>query len=296
MDVEAFLAEVSAWLDVTVFELGDQIITLAHVLLVPTTVIVGLLLIGWLARFITKRMTAKNVNPDVVHLIRRLFYVIAIAILVVTTLDLINVPLTAFAFVSGAVAIGVGFGAQTIINNFISGWILMWERPIKIGDFLEIGDTRGRVEAINTRSTRIRRVDGVHLLVPNSHLLENIVVNWTLVDKLARTQVRVGVAYGSPTQLVAQLIEQAVTEHELVLSDPEPTVIFEDFGDNALIFDVYFWINATADRDLRTIRSTIRFRIDELFRESEVVIAFPQRDVHVDGTLNISNTPSVQTT
>ena len=292
MDVDPILDTVSAWLSTTVITVGEQAITVGQILLVPTTIILGLLTIGWLARFITKRMNAKNINADIVHLIRRLFYVIAIAVLIITTLDLINVPLTAFAFVSGAVAIGVGFGAQNIINNFISGWILMWERPIKIGDFLEIGDTRGTVEAINTRSTRIRRIDGVHLLVPNSHLLENIVVNWTLVDRLARTQVRVGVAYGSPVQLVADLIKQAVTENPDVLGDPEPTVIFEDFGDSALIFDAYFWINATADRDLRSIRSAIRFRIDELFRASEVVIAFPQRDVHIDGAVSIITEPN----
>ncbi len=231
-------------------------------------------------------------SPDVVHLVRRVFYIVAVAVLVITALDLVNVPLTAFAFVSGAIAIGVGFGAQNIINNFISGWILMWERPIRIGDFLEIGDTRGTVEAINTRSTRIRRIDGVHLLVPNSHLLENTVVNWTLVDRLARTTVRVGVAYGSPTEQVRELILRAVTEQDGVLEDPTPTVVFEDFGDNSLVFDAYFWANAGGDRDLRTIRSDIRFRIDALFRENDIVIAFPQRDIHVDGSLVLTRKSS----
>lgn len=289
MDVEKVVTGGVAALNAVVLEFGDNTITLGQILIVPITIVVGFLLVGWVARIVTGRMAARSVNADVVHLVRRLLYVVGIAILTVTILDLINVPLTAFAFVSGAVAIGVGFGAQNIINNFISGWILMWERPIKIGDFLEIGDTRGTVEAINTRSTRIRRIDGVHLLVPNSYLLENVVVNWTLIDRLARTQVRVGVAYGSPVRLVADLVMQAVTEHEDVLVDPAPSVIFEDFGDSALVFDAYFWINATADRDLRRIRSDIRFRIDELFRESAVVIAFPQRDVHMDGTLQIVN-------
>ena len=242
----------------------------------------------WIDRFISARMTANNVNADVVQLVSRAFYIVGIAVLAITTLDLLNVPLTAFAFVSGAVAIGVGFGAQNIINNFISGWILMWERPIRIGDFLEVGETRGTVERINTRSTRLRRVDGVHLLIPNSYLLENIVVNWTLVDRLARSVVRVGVEYGSPVERVAELIEQAVTEQDAVLADPAPTVIFEDFGDSALIFDAYYWINATADRDLRVIRSNVRFRINALFHENNIVIAFPQRDVHLDGELRLT--------
>ncbi len=277
-------------LNVQLFTLGEQPVTVLQLLVVPLLIVVGILLIRWGARVISRRLTARQVNPDVVHLVRRVFYIVAIAVLVITALDLVNVPLTAFAFVSGAIAIGVGFGAQNIINNFISGWILMWERPIRIGDFLEIGETRGTVEAINTRSTRIRRIDGVHLLVPNSHLLENTVVNWTLVDRLARTTVRVGVAYGSSTAQVRKLMMQAVTEQDGVLEDPKPNVVFEDFGDNSLVFDAYFWANAVGDRDLRTVRSDIRFRIDELFREHDIVIAFPQRDIHVDGSLLLTRT------
>ena len=273
--------------DEVIFTISGQDFTLGHLLIVPTIIVLGYLVIKWLARVITNRMMARNLQPDLVHLIRRIFYIVALAVLVITLLDLINVPLTAFAFVSGAVAIGVGFGAQNIINNFISGWILMWERPIRIGDFLEVGDDSGTVEAINTRSTRIRRTDGVHMLMPNSALLENTVVNWTLIDKQTRTVVRVGVAYGSPVKLVADLILQAALEQDCLLKEPQPRVFFEDFGDNALIFDLYFWVHAEAERNLREVRSDIRFRISELFDENEIVIAFPQRDVHLDGSLTL---------
>jgi small-conductance mechanosensitive channel len=198
-----------------------------------------------------------------------------------TAMSLLRIPLTAFAFISGAVAIGVGFGAQNIVNNFISSWILMSERPVRIDDFVEIDNSAGVVEMIGNRSTRIRRVDGVHMLVPNSQMLERIVVNWTLIDKRIRSMVRVGVAYGSPVRRVAELIRQAVVENPNVLTDREPVVVFEDFGDNALIFDVYFWAELSCQREQRQIRSEVRFRIDELFRDNDIVIAFPQRDVRL---------------
>jgi small-conductance mechanosensitive channel len=274
-------------LDEVVFTVSDQDFTLGQILIIPAVLIIGYLAIQWLARIITKRLVARDMQPDVVHLVRRIFFIVALAILFITTLELLNVPLAALAFISGAVAIGVGFGAQNIINNFISGWILMWERPIRIGDFLEIGSAYGTVESINTRSTLIRRTDGVHMLIPNSALLENTVVNWTLIDHLVRTKVRVGVAYGSPVERVRDVIMQAAQEHKDTLKDPAPLVIFDDFGDSALIFDLYFWVNAEGERDLRAIRSDIRFHITKLFDADGIVIAFPQQDVHLDGAISV---------
>ncbi len=261
--------------------------SLGGLLLILFILVFGYFLVRWINAYIVKRLTAKKVGADVVHLVRRIFYVVAYTILILTVLDLLQIPLTAFAFVSGAIAIGVGFGAQNIINNFISGWILMWERPIRIGDYLEIGDQRGTVESIDTRSTRIRRPDGVHILIPNSNLLENSVVNWTIIDKITRSTVRVGLAYGSPTERIRELLQQVVSEHDDILTDPAPVIVFEDFGDSALVFDTYFWVNVIEDRDLKVIRSDIRFRIDQLMKENDIVIAFPQRDIHIDGAIRI---------
>jgi len=266
---------------------GEITIDVARILTVLAFILAGLLFVSWSSSLLRRYLARREVNPNAIQLVARAYLILALIVLGMITLDLLGVPLAAFAFVSGAVAIGFGFGAQNIINNFISGWILMWERPIKIGDFLELGEVRGTVEAINTRSTRIRRVDGVHLLIPNSQLLENTVTNWTLVDDLVRTSVRVGVAYGADVQLTERLITQAAREHADVLDDPPCAVIFDDFGDSALVFELNVWVHATAERGLRLIRSDLRFRIDELFREHAVVIAFPQRDVHLDGSLRL---------
>ena len=225
------------------FVVGNYTLVLGDMLASPLVIVIGLILLRVAARYLRRHMEKRSLNADLVHFLIRLTYVLGLAVIGLMVLEMLNVPLTAFAFISGAVAIGVGFGAQNIINNFISGWILMWERPIRIGDFLEVGDTRGRVESINARSTRIRRVDGVHLLIPNSQLLENTVVNWTLVDALTRGEVIVGVAYGSPVRRVAEIFQQVLIDHDEILGDPLPLVFFNDFGDNALQFIGYFWVN-----------------------------------------------------
>lgn len=289
--MEATLIQIKTFLSKDLFTLFNITVTTGDLIALPLIYVVGIWLVKKLAHIATYRLRASGASADTIHLFKRLFYIVAGGILIITTLDVMHVPLTAFAFLSGAVAIGVGFGAQNIINNFISGWILMWERPIRIGDFLELDGNRGKVESINTRYTRIRRVDGVHMLIPNSKLLENTVVNWTLIDTLTRTSVRVGVAYGSDCKLVARLIEEATIQQDDILKDPNPVVIFDDFGDNALMFETFFWVNATRERDLRVIRSHLRFTIDELFAKHDIVIAFPQRDVHLDGTLQLVKPP-----
>lgn len=134
-------------LDEVMFSISGHEFMLGQLLIIPSVLIAGYLGIRWLARIITNRLVAPKMQPDIVHLIRWIFYVVALMVLAITTLDLLNVALTAFAFVSGAIAIGVGFGAQNIINNFISGWILIWERPIRIGNFLEVGEATGTVES-----------------------------------------------------------------------------------------------------------------------------------------------------
>lgn len=244
-------------------------------------IIVGMLVSAWVARLVGRRMRKTRLSPDTVAALQKLIFILLVIVTVLTALSLLQVPLTAFTFMSGAVAIGVGFGAQNVINNYISGWILMSERPVRIGDFIEIDDSKGVVERIGNRSTQIRRVDGVHIMVPNSILMERTLINWTLVDRDIRAMVSVGVAYGSPVREVEKLIQSAVKEHKDIMDTPAPIVVFSEFGDSALIFETYFWCRVSGSYELRQIRSDVRFRIDELFREHGITIAFPQRDVHL---------------
>lgn len=275
---------------------SGQSITVGQVLSVAVLLLVGYYGSRLVGYFLGRRLQKTDLRPDVVHIFKRIAFFTILILVFITALGLLGIPLTAFAFATGALAIGIGFGAQNIINNFISGWILMAERPIRIDDFIEIDSWQGTVESVGNRSTRIRRTDGVHLLVPNSQLLERTVVNWTLVDQLIRTTVRVGVEYGSPVRLVSELILEAVTRQTQVRTSPSPSVVFEDFGDNSLVFDTHFWCDVTGEKLLREIRSDIRFRICELFDANDIIVAFPQRDVHLDmkDALEIRVLPSDQ--
>ena len=279
---------VSQYLAYVIFSYNDIEITVAKVIQVPLILFVMWFVVTRIGRLIRRTLLARKMNPDVVLLFTRIYLVLSIAILVFTSLEVLNIPLTAFAFVSGAIAIGVGFGAQNIINNFISGWILMWERPIRIGDFLEVGTAKGVVETINTRSTRIRRNDGVHMLIPNSQLLENTVTNWTLIDRNARSSVSVGVAYGSDVLLVEKLIRQVLSEHPAILPTPAYSVLFDDFAESSLVFNAIFWVCAESETMLRQVRSDIRFSIYKVFAEHNVTISFPQRDIHIDGEIALT--------
>ena len=283
------MKSISAFLNFELISLGEVSITIGEIMGASLTVAIVLILAGWSIRRLSQHLLQAGRDANQLQLINKLLWAAVIAILFFTALGMLNVPLGALAFISGAIAIGIGFGAQNIINNFISGWILMGERPIRIGDLLEVNGTLGRVEAINTRSTRIKRVDGVCIVIPNSHLLENMVVNWNLGDDNIRIFISVGVAYGSPVRLVAELIEKAVTEQDDVLPDPAPRILFQDFGNSALEFETYFWTQLRPGGDMRRLRSEIRFRIDELFRENGITIAFPQRDVHLDGVLRLES-------
>lgn len=267
-------------------------VTVGDILLVCLLVVAGYITSRLVEYFLARRLASTKMRADAIHVLKRVSFYLIFVLVGLTGLGLLGIPITVFAFATGAIAIGVGFGAQNIINNFISGWILIAERPIRTNDFIEIDTAMGVVERVGTRSTQIRRIDGVHILVPNSKLLENSVINWTLEDSVIRTSIKVGVAYGSRPKEVVDLFRSAVTAQPEVLDEPFPEFIFEDFGDNALIFEALFWCNILGEKSLRAVRSEIRFRMSELFEQNHIVIAYPQRDIHLHTDYSIPVTLS----
>jgi len=269
--------------DYELWVIDERSVTVKKVAMAFLILVLGLALVRITVRLIASRiLTRTHLKTTTASAIGKVLNYVAILLIVLLALRWVNIPLTLFAFLGGAVAIGVGFGAQNLINNFISGFIMMAEQPIKIGDLVEVDNHFAVVEEIGARCTRIRTGSNVHILVPNSSFLEQSIVNWTLSDRKIRTRVIVGVVYGSPVREVERLLTQAVVEHKKVLKAPEPFVLFNDFGDNALIFEIHFWISIGRLMDRLIIESAIRFRIDDLFRQAGIIIAFPQRDVHLD--------------
>lgn len=248
----------------------------------------ALLLIGYFASRFLSRLLRRAVAPHMslslgaAAVIETLGFYVLLIVFTLSGLTVAGVPLTAFTLLGGAAAIGIGFGSQTIVSNFIAGLILMVERPIKVGNLIQIGDLFGTVESVRTRSTLVRTGSNVEIIVPNSSFLENNVINWTLNDPKVRISVSVGVTYGSPTDKVTDLLHAVVAEHPRALKTPKPTVLFTNFGDNSLDFEVHFWIEVQSMMDRRIAESDIRYSIDRRFREADIVIAFPQRDVHLD--------------
>ena len=262
---------------------GSRSITVGKVAVALFILVFGYFACRLIARlvqvFVVRRF---GIDANLANLVRRWVLFVMVCILVLISLSWVKIPLTTFAFLGGALAIGVGFGMQNLLKNLISGIMLLVERPLRVGDVIELGTTRGRVNSIGIRSSVIGSSDGIETIVPNSALLENNVTNWTYSSAHVRFAIRVGVAYGSTTREVGKLLTSAAAEHGKVLKQPEPQVLFEDFGENALLFSLNYWLEVRPDADTKLIASDLRHMIDQRFREAGIVLAFPQRNLHLE--------------
>jgi potassium efflux system protein len=232
----------------------------------------------WLAGKLLNRfgLSKSGVAP-----LQSLTFYMLLALFTMLSLNVLHVPLTVFSFLGGALAIGAGFGSQNIVNNFISGLILLVERPIRVGDVIELDGMTGTVAQIGARSTKIATGVNHEIIVPNSKLLETSVVNWTLSDDIVACNVDVGVAYGSPTREVERLLLVAAHQHPCVLKEPASDVILADFGADSLLFKLRVWVNLRQTRRVQ-VESDLRFAIDDLFAGRGIIMAYPQRDVHLN--------------
>ncbi|KAB2637770.1 MAG: mechanosensitive ion channel [Verrucomicrobia bacterium] len=201
--------------------------------------------------------------------------------LVIATLGFLHIPLTVFAFFGGALAIGLGFGTQSLIKNFISGIIVLVERKVRVGDIVEVDGIAGTIIEINTRSSVLRGADDVETMIPNSVFLDSRVTNRTLSDTRMRRCLRLGVAYGTPPTQVMDILTAAAGRHGLICSEPPPFAVFENFGESSLLFGLYFWLDLAGPGNALTVASDLRLIIEKHLAEAGFIVPFPQRDVHL---------------
>jgi small-conductance mechanosensitive channel/uncharacterized protein YdcH (DUF465 family) len=262
---------------------GKRSVTLGKLVQVLLILVLGLWINGRLNAFARRRLLARYGGDENASLLWLRLASLGMGTgLVILALLTAHIPLTAFAFMGGALALGLGFGAQNILNNFISGMILLVEKPIKLGDIVEVDGIRGRVRDIGSRCCQVQRFDGIDMLIPHSVFLERTVTNWTLSDQLLRFSVTVGIAYGSPVETAMRLVREAVSDHLAVLKVPIPLVLLEDFGDNALQLRVDYWLDISLQDNSRQVASEIRLGIEKRFTEHGIAIPFPQRDIRLD--------------
>ena len=248
-------------------------------------VVLGYLLSSYVARRIERFVVAhRGVEPKAAALVRSWVLVLLTGILVIFALLNASIPLTAFAFLGGALAIAAGFGLQTLLKNFVAGLMLLLERPMRLGDLIEVDGIRGRITSIGVRASTILGGDGIETMIPNSAFVEGKLTNWTYTSSEGRATIRVGVAYGSALRKVGEVLEEVVARHGLVRKQPAPQVYLDEYGDSAIWFAVSYWVDMTPDNDTRRIRSDLLHMIERAFTEAGISMPLPQRDIRVAST------------
>jgi len=226
-------------------------------------------------------LTRLHLKPGIPYAISTITYYLLLLCVLLLALSASGVELSKFTVLTGAFGLGAGFGLQNIISNFVSGIILLFERPIRIGDFLEVGPTVGEVIQMGMRSSSIRTPQGAEVIVPNSHLISNQVVNWTLTEQKRRTEVNVKVAYGADPETVVDLLMKTALSHPKVMREPGPSVFFLGFGDNSLDFQLLFWVPEA--RMHVAVNSDVAMKIANEFREAGINLPAQKRDLYVAG-------------
>lgn len=279
--VEDNVRSITELLNYTLFTLGNAQITPLTVayLLILSAVLIYLsaklknLLVGKLLQRTKLDLGAQQAIGTITR-----YLILFVGFLVI--LQTVGIDLTTLNVLAGAVGIGIGFGLQNIANNFISGLIIMFERPIKVGDRIEVDDVHGEVISIGARSTSIRTNDNITIIVPNSKFISENVINWSFGDELIRFRIPVGVGYDSDVDLVSRLMVEAAKENGDVVEQPPPSVRFLDFGDSALQFELRAWSRVRLHRP-GLFRSNLNFAILKKFRENNIEIPFQQHDIHL---------------
>ena len=273
-------------------ELGKTPLTLNSILKLVALLVLVVVAERYLRRLLRRRVLARTqLSPELQYAISRFAGYCFLAIGCFFAVKVISLDLSALAVLIGALGIGIGFGLQNVVSNFISGLIILAERPIALGHRIEVGGVAGQVTRINLRSTTVVTNDNITIIVPNSDFISQPVTNWSHGDPKVRFRLPVGVAYGSDVEKLRALLLEVAAENPVALKLPAPSVRFLGFGDSALNFELAIWTIEMAQRPTR-FRSDFYFAIERKLRENGIEIPFPQRDLHLRSAKLTLETPS----
>ena len=294
--MQQILTRWSAFLNFPLIKAGGVQFTIGHLI-----ELVVLLVLVWIAEMIFRRvflarvLNRSRLRPSVKFAITQIARYTFLVLGIYLSLQAVEINLSSLAFLAGALGVGVGFGLQNIVSNFISGLIILAEQPIALGDRVEVSGAIGRVTEISLRSTKIVTSDNICIIVPNSNLITGTVINWSYGDPTVRTRLPVGVAYGTDIEKVRSLLLQVAAADPDILKSPEPEVLFVGYGDSSINFELAVWSTMMVDKPLR-FKSRIYYAIHKVLEANKIEIPFPQRDLHLrSGSLVLQNGSSVTT-
>jgi small-conductance mechanosensitive channel len=271
------------------FNVGSQRISVG-LLIVSAGVLYGAFLTSWILQklLMDEVLLRRRVERGVRLSIGRLVHYVLIFVGFMLALSTLGFDVTKLTILLSALGVGIGFGLQGVVNNFVSGLILLFERPVRVGDYIELGGNWSEIKRIGLRATTVRTFDEAEVTIPNADLVTNEVTNWTLSSRVVRLIIPVGVAYGSDVPLVIETLMTCASTNPNVAKRPAPQVLFLSFGESSLDFELRVWVS-DVDQKL-VVKSALHQEIDRSFREANIEIAFPQRDLHlrsVDESVNL---------
>jgi len=270
------------------FQMGQTWVSLSTMVEFVVVVALVVLLSRLVRRLLRTRVLAHTkLDPGQQYSIARIVSYIVLVLGLIIGLETVGVNLSSLAVVAGALGVGIGFGLQNIVSNFVSGLIILAERPIQIGDRIDLGNnTVGKVERIGARATHVLTNDNIVVIVPNSEFVTSRVVNWTHIDPRVRFRINIGVGYGSDPHVVEKLLLEIADANPAVLKNPSPTVVFKGFGESSLNFELRIW-SADMTHRAGALDSQVNFAIWDKFKEHGIEIPFPQRDLHLKDPLRV---------
>ncbi|MEW5975476.1 MAG: mechanosensitive ion channel domain-containing protein [Acidobacteriota bacterium] len=279
--------------NVTLFEINKQPITVSNLIMFVVVLSVFAILSRIIRRILRGQVFPRlAIEEGTQYTLLRVTHYLIIVTGALVAFQFIGVDLTGLAVIFGLLSVGVGFGLQNVTSNFVAGLILLFERPIKVGDRITVGDTEGDVVEINIRSTTIRSLNNIAIIVPNSEFVSSTVINWTYGDQRVRLEIDVGVSYSSDLDTVLRCLGEVAEEHPEVLTSPAPEVLHTGFGDSSWNMRLRAWIGNPKRHP--QVRSALNCAIVRKFRENGVEIPFPQRDLHVRSPLPVPLATAVQ--